>query len=57
LELITKKSKDMSGLSDCCGAEEWLDDTGICGSCMEHADWNDDEEDEDLDDDENTQVD
>jgi hypothetical protein len=47
----------MSGLSDCCGAEEWLDDTGICGSCMEHADWNDDEEDEDLDDDENTQVD
>jgi hypothetical protein len=27
--------------SDCCGASEWLEDTGICSACMEHADWND----------------
>ena len=27
--------------SDCCGASEWLEDTGICGECMEHADFYD----------------
>lgn len=27
--------------SDCCGASEWIEDTGICGNCKEHADWND----------------
>lgn len=27
--------------SDCCGASEWMEDTGICGACGEHADWND----------------
>jgi len=26
--------------SDCCGAPEWIEDTGICGECKEHADWN-----------------
>lgn len=26
--------------SDCCGASEWLEDTGICGVCGEHADFN-----------------
>jgi hypothetical protein len=30
--------------SDCCGASEWMPDTGICGDCKEHADWNDEEE-------------
>jgi len=25
--------------SDCCGADEWMEDTGICGACGEHADW------------------
>lgn len=30
-------------ISDCCGASEWLEDTGICSACMEHADWNDEE--------------
>jgi hypothetical protein len=34
--------------SDCCGASEWMPDTGICGDCKEHADWNDEEEVEDL---------
>jgi len=26
--------------SDCCGASEWIEDTGICEECKEHADWN-----------------
>jgi hypothetical protein len=26
--------------SDCCGASEWMEDTGICGDCKEHADFN-----------------
>lgn len=30
--------------SNCCGASEWIEDTGICGSCKEHADWDDIEE-------------
>ncbi len=25
--------------SNCCGADEWLDNTGICGDCKEHADF------------------
>jgi len=29
--------------SDCCGASEWLEDTGICSECKEHADWNEEE--------------
>lgn len=31
--------------SNCCGASEWLEDTGICGACGEHAEF--DYEDED----------
>ena len=31
--------------SNCCGAGEWLEDTGICGACMEHADFDDEDED------------
>jgi hypothetical protein len=30
--------------SDCCGASEWIEGTGICSSCMEHADWNEEED-------------
>lgn len=25
--------------SDCCGASEWIEDTGICSACKEHADF------------------
>ena len=25
--------------SDCCGASEWIEDTGICSACGEHADF------------------
>ena len=32
--------------SNCCGASEWLEDTGICGACMEHADFDDEDEDQ-----------
>ena len=32
--------------SNCCGASEWLEDTGICGACMEHADFDYKDEDE-----------
>jgi hypothetical protein len=32
----------MSIVSDCCGATEWVDGTGICGACKEHADFEDD---------------
>ena len=34
--------------SNCCGASEWLEDTGICSACLEHADWDDEDEVEDL---------
>jgi hypothetical protein len=27
-------------LSDCCGAPEWQDETGICNDCREHAEFN-----------------
>lgn len=23
--------------SECCGASEWIEDTGICNACGEHA--------------------
>jgi hypothetical protein len=26
--------------SDCCGASEWIDGTGICNECREHAEFN-----------------
>jgi len=25
--------------SECCGAGEWIEDTGICAACKEHADF------------------
>ena len=25
--------------SDCCGANEWIEDTGICANCKEHAEF------------------
>ena len=31
--------------SECCGASEWLDETGICSNCMEHAEFYDEDED------------
>jgi hypothetical protein len=35
--------------SDCCGAySDCSDDIDICPACGEHADWNDEEEVEDL---------
>ena len=30
--------------SNCCGASEWLDETGICSDCMEHADFEEEED-------------
>lgn len=38
VELINKVK--MNEFSDCCGASEWLEGTGICGACGEHADFN-----------------
>jgi hypothetical protein len=32
--------EDGEWLSDCCGASEWQDETGICDNCKEHADFN-----------------
>jgi hypothetical protein len=32
----------MSIVSDCCGATEWLEGTGICGACKDHSDFKDD---------------
>ena len=31
--------------SECCGASEWIEGTGICGSCKEHAEFYDENED------------
>lgn len=33
----------MSLISDCCGAPEWIEDTGICDACKEHADFEEEE--------------
>jgi len=32
------------GYSTCCGAETDMDEIGICPECLEHCDWEDDEE-------------
>lgn len=32
--------------SECCGASEWMDETGICSECKEHADFYDEEQEE-----------
>lgn len=31
-------------LSDCCGAPEWQDETGICNECREHAEFSNNQE-------------
>jgi hypothetical protein len=33
-------------ISTCCGAETDMDEIGICPECMEHCDWEDEDEDE-----------
>jgi hypothetical protein len=30
--------------SNCCGASEWMEDTGICSACKEHSEFTDEEE-------------
>jgi len=34
----------MSLVSDCCGAPEWMDETGLCAYCKEHSEFYDEEE-------------
>jgi hypothetical protein len=34
----------MSLESECCGSSEWIEDTGICAACREHAEFYDDED-------------
>jgi hypothetical protein len=34
------------GYSTCCGAETDMEEIGICPECMEHCDFEDEEEDE-----------
>ena len=31
-------------ISTCCGAETDMDEVGICPECLEHCDWEDEEE-------------
>ena len=31
--------------SDCCGATEWIEDSGICSACKEHSEFTDEDED------------
>jgi len=33
-------------ISICCGAETDMDEIGICPECMEHCDWEDEDEEE-----------
>jgi hypothetical protein len=33
-------------ISTCCGAETDMDEIGICPECMEHCDWEEEDEDE-----------
>ena len=36
--------------SDCCGAYTDMDEIGICPDCLEHCDWEDEDEEELLED-------
>lgn len=36
----------MSEVSNCCSASRWLEETDICSQCKEHADFHDDEDNE-----------
>jgi len=40
-----KTTKTMP-ISTCCGAETDMDEIGICPECLEHCDWEDEDEDE-----------
>lgn len=31
----------MEIVSNCCGAPEWIEGTGICSDCKEHAEFDD----------------
>ena len=33
-------------ISTCCGAETDMDEIGICPECMEHCDWEEEDEEE-----------
>jgi len=33
-------------ISTCCGAETDMEEIGICPECLEHCDWEDEEEEE-----------
>jgi hypothetical protein len=35
-------------ISECCGAQKYLENTDICSECLEHADFYDDEEEEEI---------
>ena len=39
-------------ISTCCGAETDMDEIGICPECLEHCDWEDEDEDEEPTDEE-----
>jgi hypothetical protein len=41
-------------ISTCCGAETDMDEIGICPECLEHCDWEEEDEDE-LEEDRQTQ--
>lgn len=38
--------------STCCGAYTDIDEVGICPECLEHCDWEDEDEDEETPEDE-----
>ena len=44
--MIGQNNTKTMPISTCCGAETDMDEIGICPECLEHCEWEDEEEDE-----------
>lgn len=44
--MIGQNNTKIMPISTCCGAETDMDEIGICPECMEHCDWEEEDEEE-----------
>ena len=44
--MIGQNNTKIMPISTCCGAETDMEEIGICPECLEHCDWEDEEEEE-----------
>jgi hypothetical protein len=42
--------------STCCGAHTTMEEIGICPDCLEHCDWEEEEDEEDLEQDRQNEI-